>query len=50
MRFSGMCAPGQRADLGEIAAQAWAKSMSDALLAEKLGFDAVYVGEHRCCG
>jgi alkanesulfonate monooxygenase SsuD/methylene tetrahydromethanopterin reductase-like flavin-dependent oxidoreductase (luciferase family) len=44
-----MCAPRQRVDLGETAAQAWSNFMSDALLAEKLGFDAVYVGEHHFC-
>ena len=46
MRFSLMCATRQRRDRGETAAQAWQNILSDALLAEKLGFDAVYVGEH----
>ena len=41
-----MCAPRQRADLGETAAQAWSNFMSDALLAEKLGFSEAWVGEH----
>ena len=49
MRFSLMCAPRQRWDRGETAAQAWRNFMSDALLAERLGFDAVYVGEHHFC-
>src|SRR5437763_3110580 len=46
VRFSLMFAPRQRIDLGETAAQAWSNFMRDALLAEKLGLDAVYVGEH----
>lgn len=46
MRFSVIGAPRQRWDLGETAAQAWQDWVEDALLAEKLGFDAVYTGEH----
>jgi alkanesulfonate monooxygenase SsuD/methylene tetrahydromethanopterin reductase-like flavin-dependent oxidoreductase (luciferase family) len=49
MRFSIICAPRQRADLGESAAQAWWNFTEDALLAEQLGFDAIYIGEHHFC-
>ncbi|HEY1291581.1 MAG TPA: LLM class flavin-dependent oxidoreductase [Chloroflexota bacterium] len=49
MRFSIIGAPRQRWDLGETAAQAWWDWIDDALLAEKLGFDAVYTGEHHFC-
>jgi alkanesulfonate monooxygenase SsuD/methylene tetrahydromethanopterin reductase-like flavin-dependent oxidoreductase (luciferase family) len=46
VRFSVICAPRQRPDLGQTAAQAWWDFMEDGLLAEKLGFDALYIGEH----
>ena len=49
MRFSIICAPRQRADLGETAMQAWWNFHEDALLAEKLGFDGIYIGEHHFC-
>ena len=49
MRFSIIGAPRQRADLGESAAQAWWDWVEDAVLAEELGFDAVYTGEHHFC-
>jgi alkanesulfonate monooxygenase SsuD/methylene tetrahydromethanopterin reductase-like flavin-dependent oxidoreductase (luciferase family) len=49
VRFSIICAPRQRTDLGQTAAQAWWDYMEDGLLAEKLGFDALYVGEHHFC-
>ena len=49
MRFSIIGAPRQRWDLGETAAQAWWDFVEDAVLAEKLGFDAVYTGEHHFC-
>ena len=49
MRFSIIGAPRQRYDLGESAANAWWDWVEDALLAEKLGFDAVYTGEHHFC-
>jgi alkanesulfonate monooxygenase SsuD/methylene tetrahydromethanopterin reductase-like flavin-dependent oxidoreductase (luciferase family) len=49
MRFSIIGAPRQRWDLGESAAQAWWDWVEDAVLAEKLGFDAVYTGEHHFC-
>jgi len=49
MRFSIIGAPRQRYDLGETAAQAWWDWVEDALLAEQLGFDAVYTGEHHFC-
>ncbi len=49
MRFSIIGAPRQRWDLGETAAQAWWDWIDDALLAENLGYDAVYTGEHHFC-
>jgi alkanesulfonate monooxygenase SsuD/methylene tetrahydromethanopterin reductase-like flavin-dependent oxidoreductase (luciferase family) len=49
VRFSIICAPRQRVDLGQTAAQAWWDFMEDGLLAEKLGFDAIYIGEHHFC-
>jgi len=49
MRFSIIGAPRQRHDLGETAAQAWWNWVDDAVLAEELGFDAVYTGEHHFC-
>jgi alkanesulfonate monooxygenase SsuD/methylene tetrahydromethanopterin reductase-like flavin-dependent oxidoreductase (luciferase family) len=49
MRFSIIGAPRQRWDLGESAAEAWWNWVDDAVLAEKLGFDAVYTGEHHFC-
>src|SRR5262249_1323214 len=49
MRFSIIGAPRQRSDLGETAAQAWWDWVEDAVLAEELGFDAVYTGEHHFC-
>lgn len=49
MRFSVIAGPRQRADLGETAAQAWWNYVGDAVLAEELGYDAVYFGEHHFC-
>jgi alkanesulfonate monooxygenase SsuD/methylene tetrahydromethanopterin reductase-like flavin-dependent oxidoreductase (luciferase family) len=49
MRFSLIAGPRQRADLGQTAADAWWNYVEDALFAEKLGFDAAYVGEHHFC-
>jgi alkanesulfonate monooxygenase SsuD/methylene tetrahydromethanopterin reductase-like flavin-dependent oxidoreductase (luciferase family) len=49
MRFSIICAPRQRADLGETATEAWWNYHEDALLADKLGFDGIYIGEHHFC-
>jgi alkanesulfonate monooxygenase SsuD/methylene tetrahydromethanopterin reductase-like flavin-dependent oxidoreductase (luciferase family) len=49
MRFSIIMAPRQRSDRGETAAEAWHNFVGDALLAERLGFDAVYTGEHHFC-
>jgi alkanesulfonate monooxygenase SsuD/methylene tetrahydromethanopterin reductase-like flavin-dependent oxidoreductase (luciferase family) len=49
MRFSIIGAPRQRWDLGETTAQAWWDWVDDAVLAEELGYDAVYVGEHHFC-
>jgi len=49
MRFSIIGAPRQRYDLGETAAQAWWDFVEDAVLADQLGFDAIYTGEHHFC-
>ena len=49
MRFSIIAGPRQRADLGQSAADAWWKYVDDAVLAEELGYDAVYFGEHHFC-
>lgn len=49
MRFSIIAGPRQRADLGQSAADAWWNYVNDAVLAEELGYDAVYFGEHHFC-
>ncbi len=49
MRFSIIAGPQQRADLGPSAAEAWWNYHDDAVLAEELGYDAVYFGEHHFC-
>lgn len=49
VRFSVISGPRQRADLGQSAAEAWRDFHNDAVLAEELGFDAVYFGEHHFC-
>ena len=49
MRFSIIAGPRQRADLGQSAADAWWNYHNDAVLAEELGYDAVYFGEHHFC-
>lgn len=49
MRFSYIGGPRPRPDLNQPAAQAWRNYVSDGLLADKLGFDAFYVGEHHFC-
>jgi alkanesulfonate monooxygenase SsuD/methylene tetrahydromethanopterin reductase-like flavin-dependent oxidoreductase (luciferase family) len=49
VRFSIIAGPRQRADLGQSAADAWWKYHNDAVLAEELGYDAVYFGEHHFC-
>lgn len=49
MRFSVVCGPRQRADLGESAADAWRNFVGDGVLADQLGFDAFSVGEHHFC-
>jgi len=46
MRFSIICGPRQRADLGQTAAEAWWNYADDAVFAEQVGFDAYYMGEH----
>lgn len=49
MRFSIVSGPRHRADRGQSASQAWWDYLGDALLAEELGYDAVYFGEHHFC-
>jgi alkanesulfonate monooxygenase SsuD/methylene tetrahydromethanopterin reductase-like flavin-dependent oxidoreductase (luciferase family) len=49
VRFSIIAGPRQRADLGQSAAEAWWDYVGDAVLAEELGYDAVYFGEHHFC-
>jgi len=49
MRFSIVAGPRQRPDLGQSAADAWWDYHGDAVLAEELGYDAVYFGEHHFC-
>jgi alkanesulfonate monooxygenase SsuD/methylene tetrahydromethanopterin reductase-like flavin-dependent oxidoreductase (luciferase family) len=49
VRFSIIAGPRQRADLGQSAADAWWNYVGDAILAEELGYDAVYFGEHHFC-
>lgn len=49
MRFSIIAGPRQRPDLGQSAADAWSNYIDDAVLAERLGYDAVYFGEHHFC-
>jgi alkanesulfonate monooxygenase SsuD/methylene tetrahydromethanopterin reductase-like flavin-dependent oxidoreductase (luciferase family) len=49
VRFSIIAGPRQRADLGQSAAEAWWDYHNDAILAEELGYDAVYFGEHHFC-
>ena len=49
MRFSIISGPRQRVDLGQSAAEAWHDYVGDAVLAEELGYDAVYFGEHHFC-
>lgn len=44
MRFSVIAGPRQRTDLGQSAADAWWSYVEDAVMAEKLGFDAIYFG------
>lgn len=49
MRFSIISGPRQRPDFGQSASQAWWDFVNDAVLAEELGYDAVYFGEHHFC-
>jgi alkanesulfonate monooxygenase SsuD/methylene tetrahydromethanopterin reductase-like flavin-dependent oxidoreductase (luciferase family) len=49
MRVSLLIGARQRPDLGQTAAQAQEIYFSDALLAEEIGLDAVYFGEHHFC-
>lgn len=49
MRFSIIAGARQRPDLGQSAADAWWNYVNDALLAEKLGYDSVFMGEHHFC-
>jgi len=49
MRFSVIAGPRQRPDLGQTAHEAWSDYVNDAVLAEKLGFDSCFIGEHHFC-
>jgi len=49
MRFSIIAGPRQRADLGQSATEAWHNYVGDALLAEQLGYDSMFIGEHHFC-
>jgi alkanesulfonate monooxygenase SsuD/methylene tetrahydromethanopterin reductase-like flavin-dependent oxidoreductase (luciferase family) len=49
MRFSIIAGPRQRADLNQSASDAWWNYVNDAVLAEKLGFDSAFIGEHHFC-
>jgi alkanesulfonate monooxygenase SsuD/methylene tetrahydromethanopterin reductase-like flavin-dependent oxidoreductase (luciferase family) len=49
VRFSIIAGPRQRPDLGQSAADAWWNYVNDAVLAEELGYDAIYYGEHHFC-
>ena len=49
MRFSIISGPRQRPDLGQSAAHAWWDYVNDAVLADELGYDAVYFAEHHFC-
>ena len=49
MRFSVIAGPRQNYEMGQSAASAWHDYVQDAVRAEDLGFDAVYVGEHHFC-
>ena len=46
MRFSIIAGPRQRPDLGQSAFEAWWNYVNDAVLAEKLGYDSAFIGEH----
>ena len=49
MRFSVIAGPRQRPDLKQSAADAWWNYVNDAVLADKLGFDSAFIGEHHFC-
>lgn len=49
MRFSIVAGPRQRADLGQSAYDAQRNYIEDAVLADELGYDGVYFGEHHFC-
>jgi alkanesulfonate monooxygenase SsuD/methylene tetrahydromethanopterin reductase-like flavin-dependent oxidoreductase (luciferase family) len=49
MRFSIIAGPRQRPDLGQPAHEAWANYVNDAVLADKLGYDSAFIGEHHFC-
>lgn len=46
MRFSLLMGPRQRPDLNQSAADAWRNYIGDALRAEEIGLDSVFIGEH----
>ena len=49
LRFSIIQGPRHRADRGETAAQAWKAYVDDAILADRLGYDGFWSGEHHFC-
>jgi len=49
VRFSIIAGPRQRPDLNQSAADAWWNYVNDAVLAEKLGYDSAFIGEHHFC-
>jgi alkanesulfonate monooxygenase SsuD/methylene tetrahydromethanopterin reductase-like flavin-dependent oxidoreductase (luciferase family) len=49
MRFSIIAGPRQRADLGQSASDAWWNYVNDAVLADQLGYDSAFIGEHHFC-
>ena len=49
LRFSLIAGPRQRPDKNQPASEAWWNYVNDAILAEKLGFDSAFIGEHHFC-
>ena len=49
LRFSLIAGPRQRPDKNQPASEAWWNYVDDAILAEKLGFDSAFIGEHHFC-
>lgn len=49
IRFSVIAGPRQRPDRDQSASDAWHSYVGDAVRAEELGFDSVFIGEHHFC-